>query len=543
MSLQKRVAIMSSKRILVGGYIDLNAVDGSAFFIAGLTSMLARFPNLEFVLAPAVEVVDWTVLSEVLPYPNVEILDPKSDYVVRTPSGSRLSRQDYALSVAEIIRERSVDQAIVRDSDTGKLLAENLGDQASKLFVYVTGISALNGGISKHLQECLQSLIDSPSGLLFQTPHMVEVLSQNGVQVCDEKYHILPPHVPPIGELEKSTHTRSTGCNLIYSGKFFPDWNVDKILAGFKSVSQDLPRNALSLDVVGKHFRDDTSKPNYVANTKYLLSNTDQVTWYGGMSRAKTRHLISKSDIGISWRRNHLDSSTELSTKVLEYGSLGKPVVLNRTASHEALLGKDYPFFCNSMAEYKRILSRLPDLAEEILEAGDRCFEVAQEYTYDRVAEGLLLFMNRFENGNAGDGALFVADGSLSAQLAVIGKPENSQLQIDGAVARLSVRGELGRTSYSALELDREALGWKQLTSRLEHSLLEVTSAGQPMVLGHSETSLSQIRTENELLKRQLAAEKAKLDKVRGVLKRLDSAPGGSVAVKLIKRLQKQVLK
>ena len=41
--------------------------------------------------------------------------------------------------------------------------------------------------------------------------------------------------------------------------------------------------------------------------------------------------LAASCDIGVSWRDASLDASLELSTKVLEFGVLGLPVILNRT--------------------------------------------------------------------------------------------------------------------------------------------------------------------------------------------------------------------
>src|SRR4029079_15110941 len=68
-------------------------------------------------------------------------------------------------------------------------------------------------------------------------------------------------------------------------------------------------------------------------------------TWHGGHSREEAMRLTASCDIGLSWRHPELDASLELSTKVLEFGTLGLPVVLNRTPAHEALLGDDYPLF------------------------------------------------------------------------------------------------------------------------------------------------------------------------------------------------------
>jgi len=64
---------------------------------------------------------------------------------------------------------------------------------------------------------------------------------------------------------------------------------------------------------------------------------------------AEMEQIAAEGDIGLSWRHPELDASLELSTKVLEFGQLGLPVILNRTPMHEDLLGADYPLFAASL--------------------------------------------------------------------------------------------------------------------------------------------------------------------------------------------------
>ena len=46
------------------------------------------------------------------------------------------------------------------------------------------------------------------------------------------------------------------------------------------------------------------------------------------------------------------DHSVELSTKLLEYGRMGKPILLRRTKLHEEVLGKDYPMFVDTLGDF-----------------------------------------------------------------------------------------------------------------------------------------------------------------------------------------------
>ena len=105
---------------------------------------------------------------------------------------------------------------------------------------------------------------------------------------------------------------------------------------------------AAELHMVGDKIHDDAS--GYQQRMRAALG-TDGVTWHGGHSREEAMRLAASCDIGLSWRHPDLDASLELSTKVLEFGALGLPVILNRTPMHEALLGADYPLFAASLAD------------------------------------------------------------------------------------------------------------------------------------------------------------------------------------------------
>src|SRR5699024_1490644 len=116
---------------------------------------------------------------------------------------------------------------------------------------------------------------------------------------------------------------------LVYTGKFFKDWKADSILASLKSANLD--GADLHLDIAGDQFRHADEDPFFVENVSYLLRNTPGATWHGRVPRNVSRALISNSHVGIGWRSERLDKSAELSTKVLEYGALGRPSIINRT--------------------------------------------------------------------------------------------------------------------------------------------------------------------------------------------------------------------
>ena len=116
--------------------------------------------------------------------------------------------------------------------------------------------------------------------------------------------------------------------------------------------------------------------------------------WHGGQPRAEAMRLAAAGDIGLSWRHPELDSSLELSTKVLEFGQLGLPVILNRTPMHEALLGADYPLFAASVDDVADVAAAARDPAVFSL-AASRTSAAAASFALDRAAGRLRAYLAR----------------------------------------------------------------------------------------------------------------------------------------------------
>jgi glycosyltransferase involved in cell wall biosynthesis len=104
--------------------------------------------------------------------------------------------------------------------------------------------------------------------------------------------------------------------------------------------------------------------------------------------------LAAAGDVGLSWRHPELDASLELSTKVLEFGQLGLPVILNRTPMHEALLGADYPLFAASLADVADAAAAACDPPVFAL-AASRTSAAAASFALDSAADRLRAYLAR----------------------------------------------------------------------------------------------------------------------------------------------------
>jgi glycosyltransferase involved in cell wall biosynthesis len=113
------------------------------------------------------------------------------------------------------------------------------------------------------------------------------------------------------------------------------------------------------------------------------------------LPRAEALARTRTADIALGWRDGSLDESLELSTKLLEYGSAGLPVVLNRTPMHEALLGADYPLFAATRDEVLDAIARAATDSAVHAAAAARTMAAAAEFTHDRAVARTRILLDR----------------------------------------------------------------------------------------------------------------------------------------------------
>lgn len=381
-------------RIVVAGYINLNVIDGSAFFISGLSAMLAENPFVDVYVVTANPIERTEVLDELSCYPNLTIIDPfrPNPYCyLSEKSGSRsLTRAEYAQVIFNVYQHADADALILRDTLTAREYVSLPDSENHNLVTYVTGITALDTEPDDEIVNALRKLESSGSRFLCQTPHIREQLDLLLAGTADAS--ILPPHVPdPDSTFDELSQDPLRAKRFVYTGKFFAAWNVVEIFSAFKAVNRrDFD---LHLDVAGDQFRPNPADKYFVNNVKYLLSSTPGLTWYGRLPRSESRSLIAASDVGIGWRAASLDSSSEFSTKILEYGAMGKPAILNPTPVNVSILGADYPLYAESREEFENLLESLDAEPEKLREAASRCFAVAEAHSYTRIRPQLVNFL------------------------------------------------------------------------------------------------------------------------------------------------------
>lgn len=325
-------------RALVYGDVNLNILDGSAIWVQSMSEALSRAGvDVRVLLKAPVET--GRLVDPLRALPGVTVVDPFTSG--RAPDRSALT-PDAAVSILEALdAESTADLVVVR----GLRLVTRAAASSrlrGRLWTYLTDIAQSPLDMDDEQRDRLAAIAHASRWMLCQTEELRSLIEAT-VPGTGGRCVLWSPIVPA-PEVEAAAHTAPADpLRLVYTGKFAPLWNTLEMtrLPGLLA-EQGV---AAEVHMVGDKIHDVPEDPEWSSRMREALESTPGVVWHGGKPRQEAMALAASGDLGLSWRAPQMDASLELSTKVLEFGVLGIPVLLNRTPMHEALLGVDYPLF------------------------------------------------------------------------------------------------------------------------------------------------------------------------------------------------------
>src|SRR5580693_7517866 len=388
---------------LVYADVDMNLLDGSAIWLQSVTQALVaagcavtlvlKAPiRTDRLIAPLRDVEAVTIRS-----PHAQNLLPGlTDASLTVPQAIPVLAGVDAVHHHDLVvlRGRALVSAAARD-----------GAFDGRLWSYLTDVPQAIPAVTPKAAEDLTAIAKASRYLLCQTEELRCFLEGSVAAACGKSV-LFPPVLPALDihrDPERKVAPPGTPLKLVYTGKCAPRWNTLEMtelpaLLAARGVSAEV-------HMVGDKVHDDPRDPTYKKRMRGALgevggagagggSGAPGVIWHGGQPRAEALRLAAAGDIGLSWRHPELDSSLELSTKVLEFGQLGLPVILNRTPMHEALLGADYPLFAASLDDVADAAAAALDPAVFGLAAA-RTSAAAASFTLDRAAARLRTYLAR----------------------------------------------------------------------------------------------------------------------------------------------------
>lgn len=381
---------------LIYADIDLNIIDGSSIWVTSILETLAQDQNIFPTVLLKRPINREVLIKPLYKYDNITIINPWSmDF---TSTKSRLNdiswektkrlTVDQAAEIMDVLDEiNHYDMFLVRGYSLSQEISKNYAF-SKRTWFYLTDFPQREEELSEEHLNNLKIIFNNSAVLACQTETLIDYFKKILNSDDNGKFVLLPPMVP--NQTGEKPNFINENRRLIYAGKFAPYWKIPEMFEAFAEIS-DIE---LEFIVVGDKFHNFPYTEDYQRRVERLLTSTKGIVWKRALTRQQVQHEISQSDLGISWRHEELDDSKELSTKVLEFGLHGKPVIINRNPLHENVFGEDYPLYANSEREFIEKVKLVFTEPSIFREAAEKVYDVSQNHMFSNISKYLRPIIN-----------------------------------------------------------------------------------------------------------------------------------------------------
>lgn len=332
-----------TRSILLYGDVNTAYRDGSRIWLESTIDVLARTESQVTLLLKAFPPEGEEPFGAGL---GCTVLPPSADHRSR---GAGMRVGEARDRIVEIDAEHRFDIILTRGYEIAKELS-TVTSLEGRLWPYITDGPGFDPFHAHGADEALARIARSSRRVLVQTEDARSVW-EACVPSATGKTLLLPPMVPDrfFSDMTEQTEWTVRGdeqnpLKLVYSGKFARAWKSLEIPHLPDRLSEQGIHSTLTM--IGDkihHSPDDRPFPSEMRQV--MSAHLPDVEWCGGLARDPSMNFVAQADVGIGWRAAELDTSLEISTKLLEYAAIGSAPVVNRTGAHERLLGPDYPLF------------------------------------------------------------------------------------------------------------------------------------------------------------------------------------------------------
>ncbi len=210
--------------------------------------------------------------------------------------------------------------------------------------------------------------------------------------------HVVPPIVFPT---PSQPRIETDSVTLCYSGKIELQYGLDWLIALCDEIS-DAPDLAVSM-IAGKDTHR-AANPAFFADMDRFREGVAQgayprVSLARNLAHSETKVRMGQGDFAFCLRHDRYDDVIEISTKIVEFCSLGVPPILNNNMLNRSLFGASYPYLVDVSA------GDIPARLQEIMRsrhspayqaAKERCTRIAAQFS----AEALSVRLGRALRGH-----------------------------------------------------------------------------------------------------------------------------------------------
>ncbi|WP_177428435.1 glycosyltransferase, partial [Candidatus Venteria ishoeyi] len=327
--------------ILLYGELSLNIVDGSSIWLSSMYNICISSANV--ILLVKQNIKNNLITSNFIQTEyNGLILEPNDINFNNNLSPQNAS--NVLIKLDKILP--NIKLLIVRGVDVCKEISKTERFKY-RLVPYLTNLykPTVNGPqFDKVSKKDLELISNQVKLWLWQTNEMKDWVKKNTSITLDNSI-LFPPVLPEILAPKQKKITKNE-VMIAYSGKIQPDWGVIDLIEHVKKL-RDKNIN-IKLRIIsgkisyGSNFK---SGEGFVERVNDLLK-LDFIEYIKDVNRESSLQLLGDADYIWCYRPSYFEKNTlELSTKLLEALSLGKPTICYPNKINQELLGIKYPYF------------------------------------------------------------------------------------------------------------------------------------------------------------------------------------------------------
>lgn len=369
--------------LLVYGDLNLNYVDGSAIWACSLVEMLAGFKNTSVTFLLKADLTHDTLIKSLKKMHNVKIIVPSA-----TSKHMKLLKPVDAIDLLEELQlQNSYDGVILRGFALNKLAAAKKVFRG-RLWSYMVDVFQRKDEWDEKIIEELTQVVKASYTVFCQTTYIEEFI-ESKIPEAKGKTSLLPPMVPDQSEPKKQFDIDKRAFKIVYAGKFAPLWGTREMLLTFKA----LRKKGLNVElhVYGDKIHNPPEDKTFKSEVEAALNNTEGLIWHKAKPRAEVIEAMRTYDLAWAWRRPELEENTdEISTKFLEYSSVGLPMLVIGNKITTKLLTKDYPLFVNSFDQLVPTIRKIISNPEMIKQASALVYSASKEFSFSAVRENYI---------------------------------------------------------------------------------------------------------------------------------------------------------
>jgi glycosyltransferase involved in cell wall biosynthesis len=368
------------RSVLLYSPSNLNQIDGSTIWVQSVTETLLVDPAVE-VTIPLRSPVRRDVMTGAL---------RRLDRVRLVDAHPRIAARNLGLTTSQALdlierldRARRFDAILLRSLQLCLAAADRPSLRNRMWSCYI--LEPERDPDDHAYRDQMTRIATASKFVVVQSEGMRRLL-ESVVPEARGKTVLLPPGIPaetgPRADLSRPVR------RLLYTGKFHPFYPVERMIDFLVELRRDLPD--LEFHIAGDKIMPIEADPGYQERLRSRLETTPGVVWHGSLPRERVIALLAEGGVALNlWDYAHGPRMNELvvSTKLLDYASVGVPVVLTRTPTQVELFGADYPLFVDDVDEALSLIRRVltePDLYRS---TGERAFDASRTFTYQAIHE------------------------------------------------------------------------------------------------------------------------------------------------------------